>query len=228
MDKNKELKIRTRELFEKYRESKNERKEIEELILKENISLVDYTIRKMKNSGIYFPLEDEDIYSVALAGLLASIRGYNPTKKVAFPSYAVTTIRNKLLHVIQKYDLPKRRGKNLYLESVVFVNGSRGGEMTRLETVESSVPTPADELRNNENFDLLEKALDSLSEKEREVIAKMFGVLGQERQKQADVAEGLGVAFTTVRAMRNRALLKMREHLEEGDFESWIAHSFRK
>ncbi len=112
-------------------------------------------------------------------------------------------------------------GSELVLDSPTVVEGP-----TRVvETVASEGPGP-DELaahreRDQACRDVLEDALEQLSERERTIIAERF--LGPERRTLRSIGEDLGVSRERVRQIQVRGLRKLRQHLrEQGDVDELI------
>lgn len=76
-------------------------------LVKKYLPLVKSLTAKMR---IYFPeqLDLEDVYSVALSGLISATQNYNPNKYPAFGTYAKIRVRGALLDELRRIDWMSR------------------------------------------------------------------------------------------------------------------------
>lgn len=97
-----------------------EQKETEWNTVENYLPLVKSIVARMR---IYFPesVEVEDIYSVALAGLISAVRNYDSSKGKHFGSYAKVRIRGSILDELRRIDWLTRdeRQKAKYYNGVV-------------------------------------------------------------------------------------------------------------
>ena len=72
-------------------------------LVKQYIPLVKSLTAKMR---LYFPeqIDLEDVYSIALSGLIAATQNYNPHKYPSFGSYATIRVRGSLLDELRRID----------------------------------------------------------------------------------------------------------------------------
>lgn len=77
---------------------------------------------------------------------------------------------------------------------------------------------PTDILQNDGLHDNMGEWLDQLSEKQREVICRRYGLRGYENSTLEQVAKELGVTRERVRQIQMDALKRLREILEHGGF----------
>jgi len=56
-------------------------------------------------------IEEEDLYSVGLAGLIAALKKYDPTQKKSFGSYAAMRIRGAILDELRRMDWMPRNAR---------------------------------------------------------------------------------------------------------------------
>jgi RNA polymerase nonessential primary-like sigma factor len=81
---------------------------------------------------------------------------------------------------------------------------------------------PADLLANEYLHDSLERCLNELNPKQREVLCRRFGLGGYERQTLEEVGKAVGLTRERVRQIQMNALKALREILEKHGLESDI------
>lgn len=81
---------------------------------------------------------------------------------------------------------------------------------------------PADMLSDENMHESLEQCLDELNEKQREVLARRFGLRGYERQTLEEVGKAVGLTRERVRQIQMTALKTLREILEQHGLNSDI------
>lgn len=79
---------------------------------------------------------------------------------------------------------------------------------------------PADLLVNERLHESLEKCLNELNEKQREVLCRRFGLGGYDRQTLEEVGKAVGLTRERVRQIQMNALKALREILEKYGLES--------
>lgn len=82
---------------------------------------------------------------------------------------------------------------------------------------------PADILANERLHDSLQKCLHELTDKQREVLCRRFGLEGYERQTLEEVGQAVGLTRERVRQIQMHALKTLREVLEKQGLEGDIA-----
>jgi RNA polymerase sigma factor (sigma-70 family) len=89
------------DLFVEYQTAESERKEeIESELIEQHKGLAFFVAKRYFN--LFGPDDSEDIRQEALIALLRAIRNYNPTRGIAFATYATVVIRNHFTPFLQK------------------------------------------------------------------------------------------------------------------------------
>lgn len=63
----------------------------------------------------------------------------------------------------------------------------------------------------------LKKGLDALNEQERDVVTRVFGIEGKEKETGEEIAKRYGVSRERIRQIKERALHKMKEAMKQSD-----------
>jgi RNA polymerase sigma factor (sigma-70 family) len=93
--------FRKMDLFREYQKAESERKkEIESELIEQHKGLAFYIAKRYFN--LFGPDDQEDIRQEAMIALLRAIRNYNPTRGIAFATYAIVVIRNHFTPFLHK------------------------------------------------------------------------------------------------------------------------------
>lgn len=173
----------------------------EKLIL-HNLRLVSHIVRK------YYPSAPnaEDLNSIGIIGLVKAIDSFKPEKGARFATYGAKCIQNEIL-------MHFRHTKKDSL--IVSINET-------IDTDKDGNPlTYSDILGTDEKLDedvdkeimceKLREAIEySLTERERSVIIKRYGLADSNPRSQKEVAESLGISRSYISRIEKTAIEKLR------------------
>jgi RNA polymerase nonessential primary-like sigma factor len=112
-------------------------------------------------------------------------------------------------------DVKRMLGLNERVASMDTPIGT-GGEKSLLDTVADEGATdPADLLQDNNMSSCLERWIDQLSEKQREVLSRRFGLRGYPICTLEEVGQEIGLTRERVRQIQVEALRRLREIMEK-------------
>jgi RNA polymerase nonessential primary-like sigma factor len=111
-------------------------------------------------------------------------------------------------------DVKKMLGLNEHVASIDSPIGTESGSKTLLETVSDNNSDPADTLIDENLRSRLDEWLERLTENQREVIARRFGLRGFERATLEEVGAEIGLTRERVRQIQVEALKTLRGILE--------------
>jgi len=162
----------------------------------------------------------EDLIAAGTFGLLASIRRDGVVRSPTFEWYARVRIRGAIMDELRNQDWLSRRarrevhttyGDPLPSERCAFVGfDDLSGGLQSVFNADMSPPTPFELLETNQSHDSLRIALQTLSERERQIL---FMHYFQGEQFKA-IATALGVSLPRISQIHWRAVAKLREALE--------------
>ena len=174
-------------------------------LIEHNLRLVVYIARRFENTGVGL----EDLVSIGTIGLIKAINTFRADKNIKLATYASRCIENEILMHLRKIvrtrmevslDEPLNTdwdGNELLLSDVL---GTDGDEVSR--------PLEEDAERA-----ALHAAVDSLSERERDIITLRFGLGGRAEATQKQVADRLGISQSYISRLEKRILLRLRREL---------------
>ena len=174
-------------------------------LIEHNLRLVVYIARRFENTGVGL----EDLVSIGTIGLIKAINTFRADRNIKLATYASRCIENEILMHLRKVSSRRSEvsideplntdwdGNELLLSDVL---GTDGDEVSR--------PLEEDAERA-----ALYAAVDSLSERERDIITLRFGLGGRAEATQKQVADRLGISQSYISRLEKRILLRLRREL---------------
>ncbi len=185
-------------------------------LVEANLRFVVKIASQYKGRGLQF----DDLISEGNIGLMSAAMKFDGRRGTRFVNYAVQTIRQHIERAIEQqtllYTVPKdvasRKTEQLTARSL-SVDAPLGGRsnMSLLSVLVNSNSPQADGRVFSEAIEeAVEKALQTLDERESEVVDRFFGLSG-EHETMAEIAEDMGVKRERVRQIRNRAIRRLKK-----------------
>ena len=187
------------ECFEKMK--KGDDKARGELIV-HNLRLVSHIVRKYYSTA----KNQDDLVSVGTIGLVKAVDSFDRKNGARFATYASRCIQNEILMYFRSQ---KKQSNEVSINETIDVDKD-GNPLTYIDVI--SVTDTTDE--EIDRFMLTEKALslvkNTLTEREREIIVRRFGLGGRRPMTQREIAETMGISRSYVSRIENTALEKLR------------------
>ncbi len=174
-----------------------------ELILR-NMRLVAHVAKKYQNSG-----EDmDDLISIGTIGLIKAITTYKEDYGSRLATYAARCIDNELL---MHFRAKKKTSREVSLYEPIGTD-KEGNQINLLDIVESEDVDVVEELEKERQMKrMMELVPLVLSERERFIIAKRYGLYGEQPMTQREIAAALEISRSYVSRIEKHALEKMRK-----------------
>ena len=172
-----------------------------EKLIVHNLRLVVYIAKKFENSGVNI----EDLISIGTIGLIKAVNTFSPEKNIKLATYASRCIENEILMHLRKIASQKVEisldeplntdwdGNELMLADVL---GSDGDEINR-------------EMEEEDEKRILLQVIDTLPEREKEIIDMRFGLGEKEELTQKQVADKLGISQSYISRLEKRIIKKI-------------------
>jgi len=176
-----------------------------QLLIEHNLRLVVYISKRFENTGINI----EDLISIGTIGLIKAVNTFNSGKNIKLATYASRCIENEILMYLRKinaqrtevsFDEPLNTdwdGNELLLSDI-------------LGTDEDEVSRP---LEDDADRQMLMEAIDSLEEREREIILLRFGLPHGREYTQKEVADMLGISQSYISRLEKRIIDRLRREM---------------
>ena len=176
-----------------------------QLLIEHNLRLVVYISKRFENTGINI----EDLISIGTIGLIKAVNTFNSGKNIKLATYASRCIENEILMYLRKinaqrtevsFDEPLNTdwdGNELLLSDI-------------LGTDEDEVYRP---LEDDADRQMLMEAIDTLDQREREIILLRFGLPQGREYTQKEVADLLGISQSYISRLEKRIIDRLRKEL---------------
>lgn len=176
-------------------------KEARNILIEHNLRLVAHIIKKYdhKKNDI------DDLLSIGTIGLIKGVDSYSYKHGTKLTTYCAKCIENEIL---MYYRGDKKNSKNISLNEPIGFDKD-GNEITFLDILKTPKPDYALDLHNKDNLSLLNKYFDVLTEREKEIITKRYGLGNQKEITQKNIAKEMNISRSYVSRIEKRALTKM-------------------
>lgn len=170
-------------------------------LIEHNLRLVAHIVKKFDHKVG----DQDDLISIGTIGLIKGIDTYSLDKSVRLTTYCSRCIQNEIL---MYYRSNNKNNKNISInESIGF--DKEGNEITILDILKSEKPDFAMDLHTKENIKLLNKYIEVLNKREKDIITRRYGLFNTKEQTQKAIAKSLNISRSYVSRIEKRALIKM-------------------
>ena len=151
-----------------------------------NLRLVVFIAKKFESTKINI----EDLISIGSMGLIKGVQTFKLEKNIKLATYASRCIENEILMYLRK---TQKSRQEYSLDEVLSID-SEGNEMVLSDVLSSNEELALTKLTKEEDIRNLYYSLEKLSEREKEIVIRRFGLYGHEAMTQKDVADTLGIS----------------------------------
>ena len=176
-------------------------REARNLLIEHNLRLVAHIVKKYDHRKD----DVDDLISIGTIGLIKGVDSYSYKHGTRLTTYAAKCIENEIL---MYYRGDKKHNKNISLnESIGF--DKDGNEITFLDILKTPTPDYASDIQKKDNIEDMKQYFNVLTEREKEIIIRRYGLNNQEEETQKDIAKSLGISRSYVSRIEKRALSKI-------------------
>lgn len=170
-----------------------------------NLRLVVYISRRFENTGVNL----EDLISIGTIGLIKAVNTFRRDKNIKLATYASRCIENEILMYLRK--IGNQRSEVSFDEPL---NTDWDGNELLLSDV---LGTDDDEvcrpLEDDADRQMLRNAVNSLAERERNIITLRFGLGGGAEYTQKQVADMMGISQSYISRLEKRIISRLRREI---------------
>lgn len=178
------------------------------ILIEHNLRLVAHIAKKYENEKDL----REDLISIGTIGLIKGIDSYKQDKSTKLGTYIAKCIENEILMHLRSN---KKRNLDISLNEVLGEDKD-GGEMTLLDIIPAPSEDMIDNIQKDDRIKKLEKHLNVLTDREKEIIIKRYGLYNQDELTQKEIARSLSISRSYVSRIEKRALIKLfKEYIKE-------------
>ncbi|SHH12209.1 RNA polymerase sporulation sigma factor SigE [Tepidibacter thalassicus] len=180
---------------------------VKSILIERNLRLVVYISRKFENTG----LDIEDLISIGTIGLIKAVNTFKLDKNIKLATYASRCIENEILMYLRKnskkkvevsFDEPLNvdlDGNELLLSDVL---GTENDEIYKL--IEEEI-----------DKELLQIALDKLSNREKQIMELRFGLQNGNEKTQKEVANILGISQSYISRLEKKIIFRLKKEMKK-------------
>ena len=171
------------------------------ILIEHNLRLVAHIVKKFEKKNV----DSDDLISIGTIGLIKGIDSYNNSKSTKITTYASRCIENEILMFFRSN---KKNLNNVSLNDSIGYDKD-GNEINLIDVLKDNSPDMNDIIHTKDNISLLNKYLNLLNDREKEIIIKRYGLCGSNEYTQKEIAKQLKISRSYVSRIEKRALTKI-------------------
>ena len=175
-------------------------KEARNKLIEHNLRLVAHIVKKFDSKD-----NTDDLISIGTIGLIKGIDSYKNNKQTRITTYAARCIQNELLMYFRSN---KKQGITVSLNDAIGFD-KEGNEINLIDVIKDKQRDLFDVLAIRDNVTLLNKYLNILNDREKEIVIKRYGLYNTKEMTQKEIATDLKISRSYVSRIEKRALTKM-------------------
>ena len=172
-----------------------------EKLIEHNLRLVAHIVKKYQNQSD----DKEDLISIGTIGLIKAIDSFSPDKGTKLATYAARCIDNEILMLFRS--TKKMRNDVSLYDPIGF--DKEGNEICLFDVVKDEEKDLNDVIIQQLAIEKIEKNLNALTERERDIIIRRFGLGNHEEETQQEIAKSYNISRSYVSRIEKRALMKL-------------------
>lgn len=180
--------------------------EAKNTLIEHNLRLVVYIAKKFDNTGVGV----EDLISIGSIGLIKAINTFDMDKKIKLATYASRCIENEILMYLRRNSRTKFE---VSIDEPLNVDWD-GNELLLSDILGTEEDVIYKDLETEVEKNLLIKAIDKLSERERTIISLRFGLdRAGEEMTQKEVATLLGISQSYISRLEKKIMKRLKREM---------------
>ncbi len=181
---------------------------VKSVLIERNLRLVVYIARKFENTGVNV----EDLISIGTIGLIKAINTFNPEKKIKLATYASRCIENEILMYLRRNSKTK---SEVSIDEPLNVDWE-GNELLLSDILGTDADVIYKNIEEEVDRDLLGKAMEKLSQRERKIVEMRFGILPETTEKtQKEVADLLGISQSYISRLEKKIIGRLKKEMNK-------------
>ena len=183
----------------------DEADEAKSTLIQHNLRLVVYIARKFDNTGV----DADDLISIGTIGLIKAINSFNPEKNIKLATYASRCIENEILMYLRR----TARLKSEVSFDEPLNTDFEGNELLLSDILGTSAESVYGEIELSAEKEILKKAREKLTERERKIMSLRFGLSGGEELTQKEVADLLGISQSYISRLEKKIIERLKKEI---------------
>lgn len=180
--------------------------EARQTLIEHNLRLVVYIAKKFDNTGVGV----EDLISIGTIGLIKAINTFKSDKNIKLATYASRCIENEILMHLRRNSRIKTE---VSLDEPLNVDWD-GNELLLSDILGTEEDLVYKDIEDEVDLNLLEQAMDILSDRERTIIELRYGIgHDDEEMTQKEVADLLGISQSYISRLEKKIIRRLRKEM---------------
>lgn len=175
------------------------------MLIERNLRLVVYIARKFENSGN----DLEDLISIGTLGLIKAVNSFNPERNIKLATYASRCIENEILMQLRKSVKMKCE---VSFDEPLNVD-YEGNELLVSDILGTEPDVVSKNLETEIEKQLLYNAIEKLNNREKNIMALRFGLMGNEEKTQKEVADLLGISQSYISRLEKKIIFRLKKEM---------------
>ena len=180
--------------------------EARQTLIEHNLRLVVYIAKKFDNTGVGV----EDLISIGTIGLIKAINTFKSDKNIKLATYASRCIENEILMHLRRNSRIKTE---VSIDEPLNVDWD-GNELLLSDILGTEEDLVYKDIEDEIDLNLLEQAMDILSDRERTIIELRYGIgYDDEEMTQKEVADLLGISQSYISRLEKKIIRRLRKEM---------------
>ena len=176
--------------------------EARQTLIEHNLRLVVYIAKKFDNTGVGV----EDLISIGTIGLIKAINTFKSDKNIKLATYASRCIENEILMHLRRNSRIKTE---VSIDEPLNVDWD-GNELLLSDILGTEEDLVYKDIEDEVDLNLLEQAMDILSDRERTIIELRYGIgHDDEEMTQKEVADLLGISQSYISRLEKKIIRRL-------------------
>lgn len=194
------------EEWEVLEQLKDNNEYVKRTLIEHNLRLVVYIAKKFDNTGVGV----EDLISIGTIGLIKAINTFNVDRNIKLATYASRCIENEILMHLRR---SSRTKTEVSIDEPLNVDWD-GNELLLSDILGTDDDMVYKDIEDEIDRNLLEQAMDILSDRERTIIELRFGIgHDDEEMTQKEVADLLGISQSYISRLEKKIIKRLKKEM---------------
>lgn len=180
-------------------------------LIEHNLRLVAHIVKKFEK----LDNNADDLISIGTIGLIKGIDSFKPDKNNRLTTYVARCIENEIL---MHFRSNKKNNNNVSLNDSIGYDKD-GNEINLIDVIKSDSEDILSIIHNKDNQEYVNKILNILNDREREIIIKRFGLFDTDELTQKEIASTLNISRSYVSRIEKRAISKLYREFKKNKKE---------
>ena len=177
-------------------------------LIEHNLRLVAHITKKFDSKLV----SNDDLISIGTIGLIKGVDTFSNDKGVKITTYCARCIENEILMYFRSNN---RYSKDISINETVGYDKD-GNEIAIMDVLKTPNVDFLEDIDLKDKIKLLNKYLNVLTAREREIICRRYGLNNGDEETQKIISKKLGISRSYVSRIEKRALMKiLREFIKD-------------